>query len=508
MLDDPEVFPGGSSEEHERGRQLGLIVSRFERLPMTSYQRRFFGVIATAWLADQVNVALLGFLLVVLREYFHLSLFVVGVLGAMTYVGQLIGNVLAGYAADRWGRRRVFQSTMIVWGVGGILSALSWGIIPLLVFRCVVGVGVGGEAPVAQAYLSEFITADKRGKYIAYMEGFWAVGYVMSGALAFLLLPVLPTDGFRLVFAVTGLLACIIFWLRRAIPESPRWLAEAGRYVEANQVLSDVESRVEAAYGSPLPVPGAPVEVGPLKALSPMTAISTLWERQYLRRTVMAAGLWFFALLGYFGLTTWLTTLLKAHGYSVAGSIGFVTLISLGGIPGFLIAAVLIERLGRKLSMAVFLAGAALFAYMYGHSSPSFLFTNGFVMQFFFFGMWCVLYAYTPELYPTRARASGAGWASAFGRVGAIIGPVVVGAVVSGIGESGVFTLGAGAFAIAVLLVVILGPETRGKVLEEAAGEGVETSRVVADSLGSQGNRSPRLVRYVANRYAMQRRMK
>lgn len=450
--------------------RLGELVARLERLPMTGFQRRFFAVIATAWLADQINVALLGFLLVTLRSYFHLSLFIVGVLGATTYLGQLLGNIFAGYAADRWGRRRVFQSTMIIWGIGSVLSALSWGILPLLFFRVVVGIGVGGEAPLAQAYLCEFMPAEKRGKYIAYMEGFWSIGYVLSGTIAFILLPVLPKDGFRLVFIVVGFLAVVIFWLRRFIPESPRWLAEKGRFEDADRELARIEARVEREYGAPLPAPNQTIPAVETSGIR-RSPLRTLWSGIYLRRTVMAGGLWFFALLGYFGLTTWLTTLLKASGYSTASSIGFVTLISIGGIPGFLVAAYLIERLGRKPSMAIFLLGSACMAYLYGHPLSHLIFVEGFAMQFFFFGMWCVLYAYTPELFPTWARASGAGWASAFGRVGAIIGPIVVGAVVSGIGNGGVFTLGAGSFAIAVLLVLVLGPETKGKVLEEAAGE-------------------------------------
>ena len=460
-----------SISPEERARRLGLVVGRIERLPMTRFQRKFFAVIATAWLADQVNVALLGFLLVILREYFHLSLVLVGVLGSMTYAGQLIGNVLAGYAADRWGRRRVFQSTMIIWGLGSILSALSWSVIPLLVFRCVVGIGVGGEAPIAQSYLSEFVVAKERGKYIAWMEGFWSVGYVLSGAIAFAIIPILPRDGFRVVFVITGLLGAVIFYLRRHIPESPRWLAENDRFDEADEVLRSIEGEVRAYYGGPLPPPrDLGVSLTRPDRPGAFTAISTLWRGEYLKRTIMAAGLWFFALLGYFGLTTWLTTLLKSSGHSAASSIGFVTLISLGGFPGFLAAAYLIEKLGRKPSMAIFLLGSAVMAYGYGHPAHGLLFVEGFAMQFFFFGMWCVLYAYTPELYPTVARSSGAGWASAFGRVGAILGPIIVGVIVTGVGEGAVFTLGAASFAIAVLLVLVLGPETRGRVLEEIDG--------------------------------------
>src|SRR6185312_6540402 len=136
--------------------------------------------------------------------------------------------------------------------------------------------------------------------------------------------------------------------------------------------------------------------------------------------------LWFFALLGFYGLTSWLAVILHAHGFSISKSVGFVTLITIGGIPGFYVAGVLLEKIGRKPTTALFLIMSAAFAYIYGHSvTTNALFISGFVMQFFMFGMWCCLYAYTPELFPTRARSMGAGVASAFGRVGAIIGPIV-----------------------------------------------------------------------------------
>jgi putative MFS transporter len=449
-----------SSDRHK----VAEIVNRLERLPLTSYQNKLFTVIASAWLADQVNVALLAFLIVPITVYFHLTAIEIGLLTAMTYLGQLIGNVLFGFAADRFGRRTIFQWTMVVWGVGSILAALSWNVLSLMAFRCLIGIGVGGEAPIAQSYVSEFIPAASRGKYISWMEGFWSVGYVLSGVITF---TVLPVAGWRWVFALVAVLAAVVFIARRYLPESPRWLADNGRLERAESVMSSIENEVRKRYGKDLPEPSGFSELEEHVAVNPARV---LFQSEYLQRTIMAFGLWFFALLGYFGLTSWLTTLLHEHGYSVISSIGFVTLISLGGIPGFFTAAYLIEKIGRKPTMALFLLGSAAMAYIYGNPiSPGLLFPSGFFMQFFFFGMWCILYAYTPELYPTRARATGAGWASAVGRVGAIIGPVVVGIILKSVGTTGVFTLGAGSFVIAVLMVVLLGPETRSKVLEAIA---------------------------------------
>ncbi len=442
------------------------IPGRLERLPMTGYQKRLFAIVATAWLADQVDVALLVFLIGDLKDYFQLTPVQIGYLASMTFLGQLVGNLTIGSFSDLFGRRIAFQTTMIVWGVASFLAAGAWDIASLMVFRFLIGVGVGGEAPVAQAVLSEIIPANVRAKYIAFMEGFWAVGFVISGTIAYF---VLPIAGWRWVFVVVGMLSLVVFWVRRSLLESPRWLADHGRYAEADLVMRQIEGGVEAAAGIKLAAPKPFLAETRLETRNPLIV---LLSRFYLRANIMAFSVWFFALLGYYGLTSWLAIILGQHGFSVVKSIGFITLITLGGIPGFFAAATLLERIGRKPTTALFLFLSALMAYIYGHSSTvTTLFASGFIMQFFMFGMWSCLYAYTPELYPTRARSLGAGLASAFGRVGAITGPIVVGYIIGSVGDAGVFTLGAASFAAAALIVLILGMETRGRTLEEICRE-------------------------------------
>jgi MFS transporter, putative metabolite:H+ symporter len=441
------------------------IAARLERLPMSGYQRRIFAVIASAWLVDQIDVALLTFLLGSIVAAFGLTPTEAGQLAAMTFAGQLVGNILAGTASDRFGRRAVFQVTMVVWGLAS-LAAAAWSLPVLMACRFLIGVGVGGEAPVAQAMVSEIVPAAVRGRYIAFLEGFWAVGYVLSGAISFFVLPYL---GWRWAFVVVGLLSLVVLAVRRSMPESPRWLAEAGRTAEAESVMAAMERAVEQATGRPLP-PVAPAFAAATAAAAPAVrrgAVATLFAPEYRWRTVMAFGLWFFALIGFFGLNSWIAVLLKERGFSIVGSVGFVTLITLGGIPGFATAALLLERIGRKPTTALFLVCAAAAAYLYGNAAgETALFVSGFVMQFFMFGMWSCLYAYTPELYPTRARATGAGFASAFGRIGAILGPMIVPVLVRDHGPAVAFQVGAGGFLIAALLVLTLGVETRGKVLE------------------------------------------
>jgi putative MFS transporter len=446
------------------------IPGRLERLPMTSYQKRLFAVVATAWLADQVDVALLVFLIGDLKNYFDLTPVQVGYLASMTFLGQLTGNLLIGSTSDLFGRRIAFQSTMIIWGVASFLAAGAWNVASLMVFRFLIGVGVGGEAPVAQAVLSEIIPAKERAKYIAFMEGFWAVGFIISGTITYL---VLPIAGWRWVFVVVGLLSVVVLWVRRSLLESPRWLADHGRLHEADAVMCKMEAGVRAALGKPLPEPKPYLTETMLQTRNPL---GVLFSRFYLRANIMAFSVWFFALLGFYGLTSWLAVILGQQGFSVVKSVGFITLITFGGIPGFIAAALMLERLGRKPTTAVFLFMSAAMAYIYGHSVDlTTLFISGFVMQFFMFGMWSCLYAYTPELYPTRARSTGAGMASACGRIGAITGPIVVGYIIGTVGDTGVFTLGAASFVLAALVVLFLGIETRGRTLEEICRQEEET---------------------------------
>jgi putative MFS transporter len=214
--------------------------------------------------------------------------------------------------------------------------------------------------------------------------------------------------------------------------------------------------------GATLPAP-QPEQV----ELRTSQGLSTLFSAGYGRRTIMLWCLWFFALLGFYGLTTWLGALLQAKGFPVTKSVYYTILISLAGIPGFLTAAWMIEALGRKPTLIATLLGAAISSYFYGGATDQTqLIVAGLCMQFCAFGMWSALYAYTPELYPTHVRATGTGFASAVGRIGSLIGPSVIGFILPTAGQSGVFALGAGAFTLAALVVLVLGEETKGRTLE------------------------------------------
>jgi MFS transporter, putative metabolite:H+ symporter len=456
----------GPSKTSSSQSTAAQISARLERLPMTRHQGRLFAIIATAWMFDSMDLAALTFILGPISSEFDLSAASAGALASMSFAGMIVGASFAGYLGDRFGRRPVFTTSMIVWGLGSLGAALAQDVTFLLVCRFVIGLGMGAEFPVAQAMLTEFVPARSRGRLLGWLEGFWPIGFIVCGVLA---LVVVPTFGWRAVFFVMA--ACSVFALvvRRGVPESPRWYAATGRMADAEQTLRNFEDSVAKASRSPLPPPD-PTAVAAASDSGKMPLVE-LFDASYRRRTVMMWLVWFCTLLGYYGITTWMGKLLSDAGMTTAKSIGYVVLMALWGIPGFLIASVLLERWGRKPVIAGFILMSAVSAYVYGGaSSTAELLIIGSIMQFFFFGMWSALYAYTPEVFSNRARATGCGTSSAMGRLGALIGPLLVPLVLLNYGAGAAFAMAAVFFLLGAIIVLVLGPETKNKVLEDVSG--------------------------------------
>lgn len=442
------------------------LAARMERLPLTRHQNVLFLVVATAWLFDSVDIASLTFVLSPISDEFGLSAGQAGLLASSSFAGMAIGASSAGLLADRFGRRPVFVTSMICWGLASLGLALSWDLTSLLVFRFVLGLGMGAEFPIAQSILSEFIPSEHRGRYLGWLEGFWPLGFILAGCLSLLLV---PAFGWRSIFVLQFLFAAFALVVRRNIPESPRWYESRGRFADAERAITDFESAVQKARGRPLPEPGTiRVDADPVSRRRPL---AELLSGAYRRRTLMSWSMWFCVLLGYYGITSWIAKLLADSGFTITESITFVLLMALWGIPGFLTASALLERLGRRPVVASFILLSAAAAFLYGQAAGTWqLIAAGSLMQFFMFGMWSTIYAYTPELFPTRARATGCGTSSAVGRIGALLGPSIVPIVLVGWGTGAVFALSALAFAVAAGVVLMFGPETRAKPLEAVSG--------------------------------------
>ena len=439
-----------------------VIPQRLERLPVTNYQRMIGLVICFAWFLDDVDLGGMTFMLSTLAKEFSLTPIQMGYLGSMSFAGMFFGTLYTGLIADKIGRKTVLMRAMWLWGIAGILCAISWSIESLFFFRFLLGMGLGMELPAAHAMLPEFFPKESRGRWVAFMEGLLPLGIIAAGLITYYLLPLL---GWRWVYVVQALPAVWLIVIRRTMPESPRWLEAVGRHEEADAVMTMIENEVEKRTGKPLP----PIEdIELIEETSGGFKFGELWSKTYYKRTLMLWIVWPALLFSYYGLTTWLGALLVAKGFAVSRSIEFVVLITFGGIPGFVFATYMLEKVGRKAVVVPSIIMTAVAAYFYGQADNlTMLYITGGLLQFFTYAMWSGVYAYTPELYPTRMRAGGCGFASSIGRIGALLGPFLVGAVLQARGVEAVFAMAASVFGIAALMIILFGPETKGKILEE-----------------------------------------
>jgi len=406
-----------------------------------------------------MDVILIAFLLTPIRSEFSLDPARTGLVASAGFLGMFIGAAASGRLADRYGRRAVFQATLLLFSLGSALTALAPSYETLLAARVVTGCGLGGELPVVATLVSEFSPRRSRGRMIVLLESFWAYGTVAAGLIGVFLL---PSVGWRGAFLVGALPALYVVHLRRALPESPRYLAARGRATEADAVVR----RVEREGG------GALVTVAGLAAPppAPRAGVAELWAPAYARRTLMLWLVWFGIVFAFYGIFTFIPTLLAERGLTVARSNETFFLSTIAQLPGYFSAAWLVERWGRKPTLVTYLLGTAVAAYLFGGSGTG---TDALVyaalLSFFNLGAWGVLYTISPELYPTAIRATGAGTAAAVGRVGGIIGPFVTPVLVSAIGQAGVFALFMTVLLATAAVVFALGEETRGRSLEEIA---------------------------------------
>lgn len=408
-----------------------------------------------------MDIGLVSFVLAALATQWSLSPGELSAIASIGFVGMAIGASLGGLLADRIGRRQVFALTLLVYGLATGASALATGVGMLLMLRFLVGLGLGAELPVASTLVSEYAPARIRGRIVVALEAFWALGWLAAAVIGYLVVPS-SADGWRWAFALGVIPAAYALVVRWGLPESVRFLERRGRDAEAEAAVRRFES--SAGVEAPSPAGTAPSTAG-----APIGTPSwrTLWSPAYRRRTIALWLTWFGTNFSYYGAFIWLPTLLVASGFTLVKSFEFTLIITLAQLPGYAVSAILIERWGRRPTLALFLAGSALSAVAFGlaGSVPAVLAT-GMALSFCNLGAWGALYAVTPEVYPTRLRATGAGGAAAFGRLASIIAPLLVPLLRSTTGLTGLFVIFALAFAMAAVAALAL-PELRGQALED-----------------------------------------
>ncbi|MFC4605595.1 MFS transporter [Rhodococcus kronopolitis] len=436
---------------------------RLDGLPFTRRHGRLLFGSGVGWALDAMDVGLISFVMAALAVHWELSKTQLSWIGSIGFVGMAIGASVGGLLADRIGRRQVFAATLLIYGIATGATALAGSVAVLMVLRFVVGLGLGAELPVASTLVSEYAPRRQRGRMVVALEAFWAVGWILAALIGYFVVP-LGDDGWRWALAVGVVPTAYAVVVRMGLPESVRFLERKGRHAEAEAAVRSFEQS-PPLWGA-IPDPGVdPVPPAPVGARA--DGVESIWSGRLRRRTGALWTIWFCINLSYYGAFIWLPSLLVAQGFDLVKSFQYTLVITLAQLPGYAVAAWLIEAWGRRGTLALFLVGSAVSAGAFGLAdTPTQIVVAGMALSFFNLGAWGALYAIGPELYPTTARGSGTGAAAAFGRIASIIAPLIVPWLLTGGGNPLVFGVFAVSFAIAAAATVAL-PELRGTALEE-----------------------------------------
>lgn len=434
---------------------------RLDRLRFTRLHRRLVLGSGAGWALDAMDVGLISFVMAALAAQWDLGTATLSWVASVGFIGMAVGASLGGLLADRVGRRQVFALTLLVYGLATGAAALSWSVGALLVFRFLIGLGLGAELPVASTLVSEFAPARIRGRVVVALESFWAVGWLLAAVIGYLVVPV-SDDGWRWAFALGAVPALYSAVVRFGLPESVRFLEQRGRLEEAERTVRAFEEAAGVA-----PPSGA---VPPAAASSEPPGPGALWGRGLRGRTASLWLVWFGVNFGYYGAFIWIPTILVASGMDLVRSFGFTLVITLAQLPGYAAAAVLVERWGRRPTLSTFLVGSAAAAVLFGNAATEAAILGwGMALSFFNLGAWGALYALTPETYPTELRGTGVGWAAGFGRIASVLAPLSVPGLLDAGGNALLFAVFAGCFALAATAAWGV-PERRGETLAEQLG--------------------------------------
>lgn len=391
-------------------------------------QRKLLGVAGLGWMFDALDVGMLSFIIVALKQDWNLTSEQVGWIGSINSIGMAVGAVFFGAMADRVGRKNVFIITLLLFSIASGLSAAVSTLSLFLILRFLIGMGLGGELPVASTLVSESVEASKRGRVVVLLESFWAVGWILAALISYF---IIPAYGWRVALLLSAVPALYALYLRLKLPDSPKY-----------------------------------TELEKMQRPSVLSNMKSVWKKEYSRQTLVLWILWFCVVFSYYGMFLWLPSVMVLKGFSMIQSFEYVLIMTLAQLPGYFSAAWLIEKMGRKFVLITYLIGTAVSAFFFGSAEGlALLIVSGMFLSFFNLGAWGALYAYTPEQYPTSVRGTGAGLAAGIGRVGGVLGPLLVGYLVAADTPiSSIFTI----FTIAILVgavAVAFGKETKNTVL-------------------------------------------
>jgi MFS family permease len=440
------------------------LLNRLDSLPWNKFHRRAAVTLGLGWGMDAFEVTLIGSILGVLGPLWHLSGFALSAILGSWFAGIMLGALGFGMLADRFGRRAIFLGSLAMYGAATFLTAFAPGIFLLLALRFIAGIGVGAEYSAVNAAIAELIPAQKRGFAASFVMNFWSIGTLLAALLSWLVFSLLPSDlAWRVVFAAGGLVALSTIWLRRKIPESPRWLLEQGRGEEAEAVITAI------ANGETLITPPDATRKVNRHAIADFLHLL----RHHKAALALGCVLDFAEAGGYYGLFAFLPLAVLPNLHLAATSLPpFYIAGSIGALIGGVAVSLLLDRAGRKpvVSACYGLTALACLAFAAAAPAGTGAIVAGFVVvNLLATASWVGAYPTFSELFPTRLRASGIGVSVAVGRIGALISPFLISYAGRG-GLAAALAVLAGFWAIgfaAMIIWSVAGIEARGLPLEQ-----------------------------------------
>lgn len=451
--------------------ESGLIGARLDRLPATRVIWTSVFLLSLGGFFEYYDLFFTGYIAPGLVRSHILSATTRGLFGgtgiasfaASMFLGLFIGTALFSFVADRLGRRAIFTWSLLWYTAATVVMAFQRDVVGLNLWRFIAGIGVGVELVTIDSYLSELVPRQSRGRAFAFNSTIQFAAVPVVALLAWLLVPISPLglDGWRWVVLIGAASAIFVWWIRRRVPESPRWLAQHGRIEEAQQLMAALETRVATESGSPLQPP-APAEIQPTRG-----SFIEIWQPPYLRRTLMLVIFNLFQTVGFYGFANWVPTLLIERGIAVTNSLKYTFIIAIAAPFGPLLAVALADKLERKWQIVFAAFGIAVSGLLFASTTfAALLIVLGVLLTLSNNIMSYSLHAYQAELYPTRIRARAIGFVYSWSRLSVVFTSFVIGFFLARFGVLGVFAFIAGSMAVVMLSIGMFGPRTNNLPLE------------------------------------------
>ena len=437
--------------------------ARLDRLPLSSFHRRILMLIGIGMFFDGFDVYVAATVLGATLKTGFSTLAQNAQFVSVTFVGMMLGSFITGFLGDRYGRRFTYQANLIIFGLASVAAAFAPSMLVLILLRGVMGLGLGAELVVGYAAMTEFVPPQARGKWVGALSVFVVTSLPFS-ALASTL--IIPRSSWRAMFVLAGLGGLIVWYLRKALPESPRWLESIGGTEQAEAIMKSIEEEVVREQG-PLPLPM-------LSTPGPRTrTVAALLNPALFPRLVVGMVTLIVANTLIYGFVTWLPTFFVTQGRSIASSFLYSFIISAGAPVGSAIGTLTADSWGRK----PVIIGASVMTIAVGGiypfiAKPMLLLATGFALVVSIYIQVTLLFAiYVPELFPTDVRMRAAGICNTAGRAATMITPFFVVGLLRSYGIAGVLGMIIGLLVVQIIVVLLFGVEPRKRSLEEMDSE-------------------------------------